>query len=581
MATRILFIFTLFSHVLFAQDVEKLASDAKNLLKQDPLLISGGLNASMVFYDAKGMQMNRDPFYWSLNGNMNLSLYGKISCPLSFTLTQQDKQFSNGLDRFNQPFNQFGISPHYKWLTVHAGYRTMEFSEYSLSGAMFLGGGMEIAPTKGIVSGSVAFGRFLRAIPTGGIDGVSVSLPSYERWGGAAKLKVGKDKNFIEFIYFKATDKKESIPFDTSTNVLPADNQIVGLKFMKSIGEKLSFQGSYHYSMFTPNTYLPVSKIERFTYINKVFSPRANSRFNASYNFQVDYEIKGYRIGAKFKRVDPDYASLGSVFITNDVQEFSGTLGKGFFKNRVNINLGVGTTRNNLDRNQIATQRRLALNGSVNMSLVKNMNLSLSYNSFSTDVVAIKDVFYDSIRLSQVNETGTMNISYNLGKNIRHVFNLNTTYQESGGNKQAATSVFMLNPSYNMNVSKYNIGFTVAGAYTVSDALSSRTENFGPTLGLNTSFFKNKLKAGVNGSYQSSKMNKVLSNRNYAVTSFLNYTLTKSQALKVNYAFINRVAVVAGAQDFIENRLTIAYSYTFNTSYRKIKELIKAKKTDE
>ncbi|MNU71127.1 hypothetical protein D3C71_605510 [compost metagenome] len=581
MATRILIVFCLLSNLLFSQDVEKLASDAKNLLRQDPLLISGGLNASMALYDAKGMKMNRDPFYWSLNGNLNLSLYGKISCPLSFTLTQQDKQFSNGLDRFNQPFNQFGISPHYKWLTVHAGYRSMEFSEHSLSGALFLGGGVEIAPTKGIISGSVAFGRFLRAIPQGGVDGVSVSLPSYERWGGAAKLKVGKEKNYIEFIYFKATDKKESIPFDTSTNVLPADNQIFGLKFMKSIGEKLSFQGAYHYSMFTPNTYLPVSKIERFTYINKIFSPRANSRFNSSYNFQVDYEIKGYRIGAKFKRVDPDYASLGAVFITNDVQEFSGTLSKPFLKNRVNVNLGVGTTRNNLDRNQIATQRRLAMNGSVNISLIKNLSISVSYNSFSTDVVAIRDVFYDSIRLSQVNETGTLNINYNLGKDIRHTFSANTIFQESGGNKQPTNSIFMLNPSYNVNFTKYNVGMTLAGAYTLSEAISSRTENFGPTVGVNTSFFKNKVKVGVNGSYQSSKLNKVLSNKNYALTSFLNYTLTKSQSLKINYAFINKVAVVAGAQDFVENRLTIAYSYTFNTSYRKIKELIKAKKKDE
>ena len=581
MTTRLTIIFSLFSTFLFSQDIETLASDVKNILHQDPLSLAGGLNASAVFYDAKGMKMNRDPFYWSLNGNLTVSLYNKLSIPLSFTLTQQDKQFSNGLDRFNQPFNQFGMSPHYKWLTVHAGYRTMEFSEYSLSGALFLGGGVEIVPTKGIVSGSVAFGRFLRAIPKGGIDGASVSIPSYERWGGAAKLKVGKEKNYIELIYFKATDRKESIPFDTSTNVLPCDNQIFGLKFMKSIGEKLSIQGAYHYSMFTPNTYLPISKIERFTYINKLFSSRASSRFNSSYNLQADYEIKGYRIGAKFKRIDPDYVSLGAVFITNDVQEFSMTLNKPFFKNRVNINLGLGTTRNNLDKNQLATQRRLAVNGAVTISLIKNLNISASYNSFSTDVVAIRDVFYDSIRLSQVNETGTLNLGYNLGKNIRQTYSINVMYQESGGNKQATNAVFMLNPSYNVHFTKYNFGIILAGAYTRSDAVSAKTENFGPTLGLNSSFFKNKLKAGVNGSYQSSKLNQVLSNKNYALTTFLNYTLSKSQSLKINYAFINRIAVVPGAQDFSENRLTISYSYTFSTSYLKIKELIKAKKKDE
>lgn len=566
---------------IFSQDVEQVVSNAKNFFKQDPFTLQGGIGANMVFYDAKGIANRRDPFYWALNGNLNITILGKISCPLTFTLTQQDKNFTNGLDKFSQPFNQFGISPKYKWLTVHAGYRTMEFSEHSLSGSLFLGGGVEIAPTKGLFSGSAAFGRFLKAIPKGGVQGVSVSLPAYERWGGAAKLKFGKERNNVELIYFRAADNKNSIPFDTANAILPAENQIFGLKFVKIFGDKLTFQGAYHYSMLSTNTYLPVTKIERFTYINKIFSPRANSRFNSSYLFQVDYDLKGYRIGAKFKRVDPDYASLGAVFITNDVQEISGSLGKQLLKNKLNLNVSVGVQQNNLDRKQIATQRRVASSASANISLIKNTNINLSYNNFSTDVVAIQDVFYDSIRLTQVNETGTASINYSIGKEVKQTINLNTTYQESGGNKQASTAVFMLNPSYNLQLTKQNIGFTVAGSFNTNAFSGNHTVNFGPTVGVNTTFFKKKCKVGSNFSYQNSTTNDVLSNRNYAIASFINYSITKSQVLKISHAFVHKKAVVASAQDFIENRLTIAYNYSFGTSYRKLKTRFSRTEIDE
>ena len=563
---------------LSAQDVEKLIPDAKELLNQDPVSIQGGIGTSFVFYSAQGIQSRRDPFYWALNGNLNITVLNKLSCPFSFTLTQQDKNFSNGLDKFSQPFNQFGISPTYKWLTVHAGYRSMEFSEYSLSGALFLGGGVEVKPTKGIISGSVAYGRFLKAIPVGGEQGVTVSLPAYARWGGAGKLRIGKEENNAELIYFRAADDENSIPFDTSTHILPGSNQILGITTKQKIGEKLTFDGSYHYSMFNPNTFLPVAKLERFTYINKIFDPRANARFNSAYAFSINYDLAGYKIGAKFKRVDPDYNSLGSVFIVNDVQEISGNIGKQFLKNKLGVTISLGVQENNLDRKQLATQRRIAGSGTITVSLIKNANINLSYNSFSSNVVALRDVFYDSIRLTQVNETGTLSSNYTLGGKIKHVFTVNATYQESGGNKQSSMYTFLLNPGYAVNITKYSLGFVLNLSYTEVNSITGETTNLGPTAGINHSLFKQKLKSGFNLSFQQSRMNAVLTNQNYAATVFLQFSPSKSHNFKVNYAYVKKNAVVAGAQNFAENRMTVNYNYTFGLSYRSIRTKLKSDK---
>jgi|GEM_PF-706136 len=566
------------SFQLRAQDVEKTIEEAKNLLKQDPVSIQGGIGASAVFYSAQGIQSRRDPFYWALNGNLNITILNKISCPFTFTLTQQDKNFTNGLDKFSQPFNQFGISPTYKWLTVHAGYRSMEFSEYSLSGALFLGGGVEVKPKKGILSGSVAYGRFLKAIPVGGEQGVTVSLPAYARWGGAGKLRIGKEANHVELIYFRAADDENSIPFDTATHILPGENQIFGLATQHKLGANLHVEGSYHYSMFNSNTFLPVEKLERFTYVNKVFNPRANTRFNSAYSFAVDYDLAGYKLGAKFKRIDPDYTSLGSVFIVNDVQEISGNIAKQFLKGKLSATVSLGVQENNLDRKQIATQRRIAGSGAITVSVIKNLNLNVSYNSFSSNVVALRDVFSDSIRLTQLNETGTATANYTFGSKIRHTFLANATYQESGGNKQASMFTFLFNPGYSVNFTQSNLGLVLNFSYTEMHNSTGELKNLGPTAGINHSLFKQKLKSGVNFSFQQSRQNAVLTNQNYAATVFIQFNPAKSHSFKVNYAYVQKNAVVAGAQDFSENRMTVNYNYTFGLSYKGIRSKIKSEK---
>jgi hypothetical protein len=68
--------------------------------------------------------------------NPTLSLYG-VELPFSFVLSTTERSF-------NQPFNQFGVSPRYEWLTLHGGYRSMFVSEYTLSDAVILGGGAEV-----------------------------------------------------------------------------------------------------------------------------------------------------------------------------------------------------------------------------------------------------------------------------------------------------------------------------------------------------------------------------------------------------------------------------------------------------
>src|SRR5674536_8201 len=105
MVKRLLFLALpfLISGTLQAQNLEGLS-------KQKPVLLSGGLTARAIFYDANGIANRRQPFSYIFTGSPTISIFNSFTIPLSFTYSEQDRSF-------RQPFNQFGMSPYYKWIT--------------------------------------------------------------------------------------------------------------------------------------------------------------------------------------------------------------------------------------------------------------------------------------------------------------------------------------------------------------------------------------------------------------------------------------------------------------------------------
>lgn len=183
------------------QDLESEMKNLKTSVKENPVKVSGSLGASSTYYEAQGISPRRDPFYYVLNANLQISILNKISIPFSAVFTQQNRTYTNGLENYTKQFNQFGMSPRYRWLTVHAGYRTLDFSQYSLSGILFLGGGIEVKPEKSFFQVSAAYGRFEKAVLPGFQNGILITPASCERWRGAAKVRAGKEEHSANFVF--------------------------------------------------------------------------------------------------------------------------------------------------------------------------------------------------------------------------------------------------------------------------------------------------------------------------------------------------------------------------------------------
>src|SRR5690606_11056010 len=86
--------------------------DLSSLKGQQPFGFHGGLELRGIYYHANGIANRREPFTYLLSGSPTISLYG-WSIPFSFAVSKDERSF-------RQPFNQFGMSPRYKWMTLHA-----------------------------------------------------------------------------------------------------------------------------------------------------------------------------------------------------------------------------------------------------------------------------------------------------------------------------------------------------------------------------------------------------------------------------------------------------------------------------
>ena len=134
---------------------------AKNALSQDlgnieeikPISLDGSISISGSKYSVSGAPRRRPPTSWTLIGSPTLSIYG-VSLPFNFILSDQESDF-------RQPFDQIGVSPQYKSVTLHLGYRSLTYSKYTLAGISFLGAGLDLNPNP------LRFSIMYRSFPTG------------------------------------------------------------------------------------------------------------------------------------------------------------------------------------------------------------------------------------------------------------------------------------------------------------------------------------------------------------------------------------------------------------------------------
>lgn len=557
--TLLLFLAMAWSCGLFGQDIEA-------LVKADPLKVSGGITASTAYYHAEGIDQRRPPFYWTINANLNFNFFGVVSAPFALSYSPQGDSFNYPYQTL-QPFNRMGISPTYKGVTAHLGYRSMTLSKYSLAGNSFWGAGVEVNPKESKWGFAAMYGRLAQAVTEA--DALSnPSLVAYDRWGYGFKTSYKTTKHKLEAVLFKAWDDKSSIhiPKEFAAET-PQDNLILGISTKNAITKKVDFDMEYAHSIYTRNTDGEEITLQKYSYLNNLggfYTPRESIQFNGALETGIGYKAKQYQLRFAYKRIGPNYRTLGSPFLNNNVENYTANLSWRMLKNKISISTSGGFERNNLDKEAEEINRRLI--GSVNIvyAVTSKWNLMTSYSNFNTSVVKTRITQIDSLNFFQITRSVNAGTNYQIASSEKstHGVQLNGTYQEAFDVQDNGSLMYLGTLGYTLGKPAIGLTATLLLNANINSITGLNNPGFGPTISASKTLFQKKVRTSLTLNQLNVTSNgKVVDKTNNATMS-ISYSLKKSHSFGLNGSLIDKQSELTN-QFFQEYRLAFQYGYRF------------------
>ena len=545
------------------------AQDFSNVKGQKPFSMSGSMEGRGTMYRASGIADRRQPFSYLLNGAAAVSIYG-LNIPFSISYSDVDRSFS-------QPFNQFGMSPTYKWITLHGGYRNIDYSPYTLGGHTMLGAGFELRPGKFRIG--LMHGRLNRATA---VDSTTQSLVpiSFSRIGTAAKVGFGTDKSFIEFSALRAKDDSASLDrrmIRSEDFLSPASNYVMGYNFKLSFLKNFILESKGGASLYTRD----INSILNFkSFDNQIIQKAQNiTGFNGTtevygaLDAALSYRAKNFGLKTEYKRVEPDYKTMGAYFFNSDLESW--TFGPSFsaFKNKLRFTGSAGIWRDNLLGQKRSTNKRFIGSANASVEFNKALALDVVFSNFSNDQTPNILRFPDSLRVVQTTYNLTATPRYMIASpDLVQVFSLSGSMNKLNDYNQVITTNQTVNRSidtkqyfFSYVVSLPKKGTSLYLNLTRTDLRSELINNTyqGVTLGGNSNLFKNKLQVGLNSSFIHSKGeqgNSMILNGSGNVA----YKVTKKQVLKtVLFLTANKPPTGGRQNGYIEVRNELSYLVNF------------------
>lgn len=534
------------------------------------LTVSGGLNAYAGFYTSNGIAPRNQRTPLGLSGAVTLNLPGGVSLPFSAVLGNQGSGF-------RQPFNQFGVSPSYKWATVHAGYRNVSFSPFTLAGHTFLGGGVELNP--GMLRIGAVYGRFNRASSSTIAD--PNIIPSFKRTGYAVKLGYGKPNNYVDLVMLRAKDDTSSIagmPATPEQSVTAAENLVVGvtsrLLLVKHFLVELDAAASSYTRDLQASEVSAQGKNPLVKLFGNLITPRLSTQLTQATQAAVGYQDKWGSVKLQYKRIDPNFQTMGAYYFQSDIESYTVATSLNFLKGKARMSGSYGRQFDNLANNKNAgTGRSIgSLMLSVNPDPVFGFDISLSNYGLSQKA-GIRPLI-DTLRIAQNNLSATVNTRYSiLNTTLSHIFTLTATHQQlSDLNERTASQTENNNQNFSfgyfLQQNQSGFGLNLMLSYTqtslptaVPPLENSKVKFYGPTLGTNYTFFKKKMNTSANVSY--------LVNQQFGVTGKVmtvsanaGYQIAKKQSLSLSLGYLNSNTGIQ-TEKFNELRGNIGYGISF------------------
>ncbi|HEX7904177.1 MAG TPA: hypothetical protein VF487_09880 [Chitinophagaceae bacterium] len=555
-------------------DLENALSDFRKKYQQTKKLkITGGISSSTTYSMSTAGGL-RDPFVYSINGNVNFSFLS-INIPVSLSYTNAGFSYSY---QYPRPPSRLSIHPKYKWVQAHIGDFSMNFSPYTMSGFQIKGAGVDLQP-KGKWKYSAFYGRFQKAVPY--LEGNGNTLATYKRVGAGIKLNFTEKKFQSALSIIRINDLQNSLlQKPDSLHIYPKANIAFGFENKLKLAKSLQIEVELGISYLTNDVRAQKDSVEPAFHkiIGLASKMNASTTFYKALKTNLSYTLGSSTVGIGYERIDPGYQTLGAYYFTNDMENITVNFAQQLFKNKLNLSMNAGIQQDDLKNEKTGKNRRMvtAINASINGG--KKFTSSLGYSNFQT-FTNIKPQFQyinqltpydnlDTLNYRQLSQTANANVNLILRSDTlkSKVLNMNFSFQDSYDEQGGIISKGNASQFYNLAVSyssiripqSLNIAYGFNATYNTIGIVNMVTA--GPMINCGKGFFDKQLKTSISAAYnislqQGVQQQKIISGRFNA-----SYTLRKKHQLGLNGVYMHRVVKGKSGQDF---STSVTYSYSF------------------
>ena len=547
------------------------AQRVEQMIHAKPVLVSGSMDATTIFYQASGITPRYPSFNYVVTGSPVISVYG-WSIPFSFVIGKEQNSFS-------QPFNQIGLSPTYKWITIHAGYRNLSFSPYTLAGHTFLGGGMELNPGK--FRFAFIYGRFNRATPLDTAERLYFSSFSYRRTGMSVKIGYGSSNNYIDLIALKAKDDPSSLnqgkgPAD-SLGIAPAENTVTGYTIHLTLWKQvLSLESNGALSLYTTDVNAP--RIQDSSYgkdvkkVDDLVTVRTSSELYGAFDAAIRYRTRNFSLRLQYRHIDPGYQSMGAYFLNNDLENYTFSPSLTLFRHRLRFSGSLGLQKDDLAGNKRARSHKTIGSANLTAEITERLGADLSFTNYSINQTVKTLRFADSLKVVESSRQfafsprymisgATVSHSILASANICQARELNPARTDSLG-ADIDTYNYLVN--YQLSLIQQQAAFTLCLNHTEMKGAGLTDGNQGATLGGSKTWEKGKLIVSANAGYLLSKRNEE-KGRILTGSFQLRYRLFKGHALHLMAYYTDNTPdhPTSYYPKYTETRAEAGYGFSF------------------
>lgn len=541
------------------------AQNISEIAQSDPLIITGAIGTQNTFYYSSQGGESSSRLNNAIYANLNFQIYG-INMPFSFT-------YNNSGSSFSYPHFTFSISPTYKGWTAYLGKHSMSMSNYVYN-LTATGVGLEYHENN--MRFGAFYGQLRKAINDDPTDPLARS-PQYGRYGWGVKAGYGSNRNYIDLFVFSARDRMGTLSEAWYTKVSPAHNLVLGVKGHTGY-KRFSLSANFATTFFTEDLNaqpLDSAVIGRW---DKIFDARLSSRYRFAGDVSASWGWKVWNITAQYKLVQPDYKTLGTNYMTNNIQSYGGSLSGSLFRGRVSVGGNFSGQNDNVTKRQRYTTNGYVYSANMGWMIAPSLTFNGSYNGYrqrqSDGTVKVTD----SIRVDRQMHSATGALNYSFSTRLStHSFGVSHNFSRNLDRNPYATgesdvTTQASGANYTLGVKPIGMNFNFGYNHQLSKGYNNEFSTDMFTFGTSRSFLESKtlvFSLNANASRNKTQEQRTMS---YGVSLSGNYTLKDAHVFSLigSYNHYNNLYLTELTKmDGESYSISLNYNYSFTLLHLK------------